>query len=315
MDEEDQPWAGAGTSGKIAQRAAKTVAKKAAKHGVRKLLIALGVKGAFWVGLVVLLLLVIAAAAGAASRPAAAAGCGGPGAAGCAAGDGGWDAGNIISDAVFYDAAAMSVTAIQAFLDRVGSACVAVGCLRSASYAWAPVSMPWCTPLAGGSGGFAVLLAAMTTVCGLNPQVVLVMIQKESQGLTRPPGAALTGFGCPDTGPGGSANCNAGSAGVWAQTWGLVQAFARLRADPARINYPVGQTSQILWNVAETGCGEPASRCCDVRWPGGRRLRCRGRQVGCGEHHFRRGVLQRGRDDSRRDPSLPGPGRRVLRRC
>jgi hypothetical protein len=42
---------------------------------------------------------------------------------------------------------------------------------------------------------------------------------------------------------------------VWAQTWGLVQAFAHLRQDPSRINYPVGQTSQILWNVAETGCG------------------------------------------------------------
>ena len=34
-----------------------------------------------------------------------------------------------------------------------------------------------------------------------------------------------------------------------------MQAFAHLRADPSRINYPVGQTSQILWNVAETGCG------------------------------------------------------------
>ena len=52
-----------------------------------------------------------------------------------------------------------------------------------------------------------------------------------------------------------SANCDAASSGVWAQTWGVVQAFARLRADPSRINYPVGKTSQILWNVAETGCG------------------------------------------------------------
>jgi hypothetical protein len=41
--------------------AAKTAAKKAAKHGGRKLFIALGVTGGFWVGVVVLLLLVIAA--------------------------------------------------------------------------------------------------------------------------------------------------------------------------------------------------------------------------------------------------------------
>ena len=68
MDEEDQPSAGSGGGG-VAQRAAKHAAKKAVKHGGRKVLIALGVKGGFWVGLVVLLLLVIAAAAGAASRP------------------------------------------------------------------------------------------------------------------------------------------------------------------------------------------------------------------------------------------------------
>ena len=42
---------------------------------------------------------------------------------------------------------------------------------------------------------------------------------------------------------------------MWAQTWGLVQAFAHLRRDPSLIHYPVGRTSQILWNVAETGCG------------------------------------------------------------
>ncbi len=35
----------------------------------------------------------------------------------------------------------------------------------------------------------------------------------------------------------------------------MFQAFARLPADPSRVNYPEGRTSDILWNVAETGCG------------------------------------------------------------
>ena len=35
----------------------------------------------------------------------------------------------------------------------------------------------------------------------------------------------------------------------------LFQAFARLRVDPTRVNYPEGKTSNILWNVAESGCG------------------------------------------------------------
>ena len=172
-----------------------------------------------------------------------------------ATGDGSWDAGNIISDAVFYNAAAMTAEQIQAFLDGKGGVCLGGDCLRSARFVWPGAAVGWCRPVPAGSGSFAVMLSMVSTACGINPQVSLVMIQKESQGLTRVPPAALTGFGCPDTGPGGSANCDAGSAGVWAQTWGMVQAFAHLRADPSRINYPVGQTSQILWNVAETGCG------------------------------------------------------------
>jgi cell wall-associated NlpC family hydrolase len=35
----------------------------------------------------------------------------------------------------------------------------------------------------------------------------------------------------------------------------MFQAFARLHTDPTRVNYPEGKTSNILWNVAETGCG------------------------------------------------------------
>jgi hypothetical protein len=251
--EEDQPSAGVGVGGTVVRR----TAGRAVKRTGRKVLVALGVKGGFWVGLVVLVLLIIAAAAGAASRKptAVAVPCNNNGVACTGTGDGSWDAGNIISDAVFYHAGAMTAGQIQAFLDGKGGACLGGNCLRSASFVWSGASVAWCRPVPAGSGSFAVMLSVVSTACGINPQVSLVMIQKESQGLTRVPPAALTGFGCPDTGPGGSANCDAGSAGVWAQTWGMVQAFAHLRADPSRINYPVGQTSQILWNVAETGCG------------------------------------------------------------
>lgn len=163
-----------------------------------------------------------------------------------------WDAGNIVSDQVFYNSKAMTVGEIQSFLSAQGCS---GACLANSSYSWTSQSVAWCSPVAAGSGSFAAMLATAATACGINPQVALVMIQKESQGLTRPPPAALTGFGCPDTGPGGSANCSAGSSGVWNQTWGMMQAFAHLKADPSRINYPVGKTSNILWNVAETGCG------------------------------------------------------------
>ena len=103
-------------AGEAAGAVAKRAARMTVRHTGRRVLIALGVKGGFWVGLIVLLLLVIAAAAGAASRSTAAAatGCGGPGGApGCGGGGGIWDAGNIISDAVFYDSAAMTAPRIR----------------------------------------------------------------------------------------------------------------------------------------------------------------------------------------------------------
>ena len=111
-------------------------------------------------------------------------------------------------------------------------------------------------PQNGNPERYAVILLKLAQVCGVNPQVAIVMIQKESQGLTRSsPPAALTGFGCPDTGPGGSANCDAATSGVWAQTLGMFTSFAKLHQDASYVNYPEGKTSNILFNVAETGCG------------------------------------------------------------
>lgn len=169
-----------------------------------------------------------------------------------------WDAGNIISDAVFYNSTALpDVASVQAALDKVGGECTAPTCLRNATYNTASVSSSWCHPYSGSAAeNYATMLFKMAAACGINPQVAIVMVQKESQGLTRAePPAALTGVACPDTGPGGSANCDAARAGVFQQTWGLFEMFRRLAMDPSRINYPAGQTSQILWNVAETGCG------------------------------------------------------------
>ncbi len=163
-----------------------------------------------------------------------------------------WDPGFIFSDDVFYNPFTMTGAEIDSFLD--GQGCTGGGCLSTGTYSWPAVSVDWCKPVRGGAGSFGVLLAAAAQACGINPQVVLTMIQKESQGLTRPAPAALTGFGCPDL-PGGGPNCDSSDSGVWNQVWGMVQAFAHLKTDPSRINYPVGETSQILWNEAYTGCG------------------------------------------------------------
>ena len=180
-----------------------------------------------------------------------------------------FDPGNIISDATFYnDSAFPDVPAVQAVLDRIGATCTAQSCLRRGTYTPGAYHLAWCKDWAGPAGpqSYASILFHLGKSCGINPQVAIVIVQKESQGLTRPnPPAALTGFGCPDTGPGGSANCDANKAGVWAQTFGMFQAFARLHVDPSKVNYLEGRTHNILWNVAETGCG---TRTCPRREPG-----------------------------------------------
>ena len=237
--------------------AGQRAAKAGAKHLGRKIGWVLGAKIGFWVAVVlVLLLLVMAAGAQVANQQPSTAGGAGPGPGGME-----WDPGNIMSDAVFYNSQALpDEAAVQAALDEVSGSCSAPTCLRLDTYQTFPATSTWCTPYPVPQNGnperYAVILLKLAQVCGVNPQVAIVMIQKESQGLTRSsPPAALTGFGCPDTGPGGSANCDAASAGVWAQTLGMFTSFAKLHQDASSVNYPEGQTSDILWNVAETGCG------------------------------------------------------------
>src|SRR6476659_9370534 len=239
--------------------AGQRAAKAGAKHLGRKIGWVLGAKIGFWVAVVlVLLLLVMAAGAQVANQQQQTTTAGGAG-----SGPGGmeWDAGNIISDAVFYNSQALpDEAAVQAALDKVGGDCTAPTCLRLGTYQTCPATSKWCTPYPVPQNGnperYAVILLKLAQVCGVNPQVAIVMIQKESRGLTRSsPPAALTGFGCPDSGPGGSANCDAASSGVWAQTLGLFTSFAKLHQDASYVNYPEGKTSDMLWNVAETGCG------------------------------------------------------------
>lgn len=164
-----------------------------------------------------------------------------------------WDANNIVSDEVFFNPETMAAADIQAFLDEHG--CATMGCLGRQAYAWPGATVAWCKPVPPGSGTFALMLSVITKACGINPQVALVMIVKESGGISKDPvPAALTGFDCPDKASGGP-NCSASVAGVWNQTWGMVQAFAHVKADPSRLNYPVGVAKDVMWNEAYTGCG------------------------------------------------------------
>ena len=119
----------------------------------------------------------------------------------------------------------------------------------------------YCAAVTGGTGlDAAAVIARVSVACGVNPRVMLVTLQKESRLLNRTDPTAGTyaaawGWHCPDTGPGGTANCDPAYAGLVNQAYGMAKQWSRYRTDPDKYNYRAGQTVNILFNVAESGCG------------------------------------------------------------
>jgi len=173
-----------------------------------------------------------------------------------------FDPGNIASDAVFYDATSMTDEQIGAFLEAQGARCAGEWCLKNLRVDMlAQPADEFCAALPGGTGlPAAAVIGAVSRACGLNPQVMLVTLQKESGLLDRSAVSASNydaawGWHCPDTGPGGSANCDPAYAGFVNQASGMAKQWSRYRVQPERYNYRAGQTANIMWNVSESGCG------------------------------------------------------------
>jgi len=173
-----------------------------------------------------------------------------------------FDPGNIVSDAVFYNTSAMTVEQIRTFLLSEGEGCTGANCLKNLRIT--TTSQPadqYCQAYQGGANeDAATVIAKFSTACGINPQVMLVTLQKESGLLSRTDTTAASynapwGWHCPDTGPGGSANCDPAYAGFFNQGYGMAKQWARYKVNPEKYNYRAGQTVNILWNVVESGCG------------------------------------------------------------
>ncbi|WP_157970783.1 C40 family peptidase [Nakamurella deserti] len=173
-----------------------------------------------------------------------------------------FDPGFIVSDEVFYDTQAMTAEQIQAFLDAQGAACEGPSCVKNLRVTTPDLPADrYCAAYTGGTDELAsAVLARASVACGINPQVMLVTLQKESALVTRtsPTPAsynAAWGWHCPDTGPGGTANCDPAHAGFFNQLYGMAKQWSRYKVDPDKYHYQAGETANILWNVAETGCG------------------------------------------------------------
>lgn len=169
--------------------------------------------------------------------------------------------GNIISDAVFYDKNTMTEQQIQAFLDARGPSCRSgYTCLKSYyDTTRSTTADAMCGAYSGGSRESAArIIYKVAQACGVNPQVILVMLQKE-QGLvlTSQPSAynyqAAMGQGCPDT-----AACDTRYYGFFNQVYGGVWQLKRYGNPPGTSQYftwyAPGKTWNIRWNP-DAGCG------------------------------------------------------------
>ena len=156
----------------------------------------------------------------------------------------GFDPGNIISDSVFYDGRAMDEGAVQAFLDRMVGGCRNGACLDVLKVS---TSSRGADAMCGAYQGAASepvsrIIAKVGAACGINPQVLLVTLQKEQslvQGSTaQAPSAArlerAMGYACPDSANGG---CDPAYAGVYNQLYRAAWQFKRYGNPPGTSTY------------------------------------------------------------------------------
>jgi hypothetical protein len=198
-----------------------------------------------------------------------------------------FNAGRIIDDDVFYNDSAMSASGIQTFLEQKVQACDTQGTQRAyefgrsdltrAQYAalkgWQ--SPPYTclrdykqnTPQMEAASGLCGQLAAGTNrtsaqiisdigkACDINPQVLLVLLQKEQSLIldTWPLQSQYknaTGFACPDTAP-----CDPSYGGFFYQVYHAARQFQVYKKYPNSYNYVAGRFNNVYFNPNLSGCG------------------------------------------------------------
>ncbi|WP_081473277.1 cell wall-binding repeat-containing protein [Leucobacter chromiiresistens] len=190
----------------------------------------------------------------------------------------GFNPGNIVSDANFYDGRAMGVNEIQTFLNQRVPRCtigdpgrtagmkwgetkIASKCLRNFSMnSQSRASNAYCAAYRGRSGESAAqIIAKVGQACGISQRVLLIMLEKEQSLVTdtwptvRQFDVAM-GYACPDSGPGNSANCDPTQTGFFQQVYRAAWQLEVYRANPNSYNYKPFQNNRIQWHP-NAGCG------------------------------------------------------------
>ena len=170
--------------------------------------------------------------------------------------------GNLITDATFYNPDEMTVAEIQTFLNGAVPTCAAgYTCLKS--YSETTYTRPadvYCTNAYTGVAGqsSASIIKAVALACGINPRVLLVLMQKEQSLVTATaPTAAkfqrATGYACPDSG-----TCAPSTLGFYNQVYKAAWQFKVYRYNPPRWRHQPGQVNQIYLHPNTAACGTKA---------------------------------------------------------
>jgi hypothetical protein len=189
-----------------------------------------------------------------------------------------FQAGRIIDDSIFYNPNTMTIQQIQQFLEAKVPVCDTWGtqmrgsitraqhgtnngnpppytCLRD--FRQDTVAKPYEAGLCNGYGvanhSAADIIYTVAQSCGINPKVLLVLLQKEQSLITDdwPWNAqyrSATGYGCPDTAP-----CDAQYYGFFNQVYAAARGFKYYAKNPNSFNYLAGRNNFIQYNP-NSGC-------------------------------------------------------------
>lgn len=196
-----------------------------------------------------------------------------------------FQAGRIMDDGVFFNGNGMSMSQIQEFLNAKVPACDTNGQKTIYDSAYKDtvtrkvyaerrgVSTPFtclkdfrqdtgnkvvesglCNGHSAGNKSAAQIIYEVSLSCGVNPKVMLVLLQKEQTLVTDDwpwpiQYRSATGFGCPDTAP-----CDAEYYGFFNQVYHGARQFKRYALYPNSYNYIAGRNNYILYNP-NSSCG------------------------------------------------------------
>jgi len=177
-----------------------------------------------------------------------------------------FDPGLIITDAVFFNSKSMTEAGIQKWIESKDPDCVDVVAAGEKYTCLANFTMKTktmaadanCSKYTGKSSeSAATIIYRVSRLCGVNPQVLLVTLQKEQSFITGGPRSEAIyrkamGYGCPDT-----STCNSKYYGFFNQTYRSAWQFEQYRTHPSGRTFQAGKTVSIRYSP-KAGC--PSSK-------------------------------------------------------